>query len=193
MSRFRVLAVLAVVAALGIGGLFGWQKVFGTTVHDTQRLANVVCGTLGAKVKNAAGYRSGTAPYGLAVFVQDSSGYTGTVVNDTAPNVTTLLDAQRSRQISDIQLVACVARDGGEPIGKNCEFDGGKSLPVYRSRYRVRVYEATTRHQVADSTVDAEPTVRFSCPATYFDGGGHKIYLDPDNAALAGVLVPLVR
>lgn len=191
--RLRVLIVLFVLIGIGIGGVFAWKKVFGTTVDRQTELANVVCGTMGAKVKNTADYRGGSTPHALAVFVQSNEGYSSERIVDTTTHDTTLSDAQRSKAISEIQLVACVDRDGEQALGRDCDFDGGKSLAVYRPGYHVRVYEPKTHHLVADKRVEAESADKFRCPTMHFDPGDHKIYLDPDDAALAAVLTPLVR
>ncbi|MFX0578022.1 hypothetical protein [Nocardia nepalensis] len=190
--RFRVLIVLFAIIGIGIGAVFGWKKVFGTTVDRPTELANVVCGTMGAKVKNTADYRSGTAPHILAVFVEGNKGYSSDRVTDTTQD-RTLSDAQAKKEISDIQLVACVGRDNEQALGRDCDFDGGKRLPVYRPGYHVRVYEPKTHHLVAEKDIDAESADKFRCPTTHFDPGDHKIYLAPDNTALAAMLTPLVR
>ncbi|GAA5058379.1 hypothetical protein [Nocardia callitridis] len=191
MSRLRVLLVLFVIAAIGIGGMFVWKRVFGTTVDRRVELGGIVC-DVGGKVTNTADYRSGPSPHGLVVFLDKDSTYSEKPVKDTGSEGP-LRAAQRDKQIADIQLVACVDRDSEQALGRSCDFDGGTSLPVYRPRYHVRVYESKTHRKVSDQFIDAQSEAEFTCPTLYFDEGERKIQVDPDYPALAALLTPLVR
>ncbi|WP_406078679.1 hypothetical protein [Micromonospora sp. NBC_00858] len=86
-----------------------------------------------------------------------------------------------------VQMVACLDRVSTGSTIRNCKFDDPKpqTLPLVRTGWRLRVYEAATGRKLLDKAMNGDDQ---KCPYVVMVGADKKIYAEvSDRAAIAAL------
>ncbi|MCO1597186.1 hypothetical protein M8C17_18690 [Micromonospora sp. RHAY321] len=86
-----------------------------------------------------------------------------------------------------VQMVACLDRVSTGAKIRNCKFDDPKpqTLPLVRTGWRLRVYEAATGRKLLDKAMNGDDQ---KCPFVVMVGADKKIYAEvSDRAAIAAL------
>ncbi|MEV4657801.1 hypothetical protein [Micromonospora sp. NPDC049301] len=133
--------------------------------------------------------RAGKAPHPVVLLLSDTPGlrhkddgyYYSLGLSDKVEQTWAAEDPRK------VQMVACLDRVSTGSTIRNCTFDDPKpqTLPLVRTSWRLRVYEAATGRKLLDKTMAGDDQ---KCPYVVMVGADKKIYAEvSDRAAIAAL------
>jgi hypothetical protein len=133
--------------------------------------------------------RAGKAPHPVVLLIserpgsrfQDGTYYYDEGLSDKAERTWAAEDPRK------VQLVACLDRVGTSSKIRTCKYDDPKpdTLTLFRSSWRLRVYEVATRRRLLDKRMTGDDQ---ACPFVTLYGADKKIYAKVSNRAVLNAL-----
>lgn len=116
---------------------------------------------------------------------QDTGYYYDEGLSDSVERTWAAKDAKK------VQMVACLDRVSTGAKIRSCKYDDPKNetLTLYRSTWRLRVFEVATARKLLDKTMSGDDR---ACPYVVMYGPDKKIYATMSNRAILGALRNLV-
>jgi hypothetical protein len=166
-------------AVVAVAALFVWQLVLPRYLTRTEdrlpaRVDDLAPACEGpGTAYSAAAPVTGPGPHPIALFQLFDDGSAQRLSTDLPP------DAEPDRPDA-VRLVGCVTTSEVKPEARTCEYSvsittAAVSLPLYRIRYRIEVYELRTHRRLGKVSVDSDDT---TCPerATVVAGRDNAVF-----------------
>jgi hypothetical protein len=136
-----------------------------------------LCAKPGTHYRRAPAYQ-GPGPHPIEIFEAEPNDYSDPVYGDVFEfGGDGVWDAPPMKT----QLIACWKRTSETPTQTVCQYDYGRTRPLYQATYSVTVYEARTGRQVGPPARVSGSTVRCPGDAMVDHGREHVVYNLPDS------------